>query len=56
MGLDEDFGDLLIGDEEFDADNIGDDSVQSAQDGCRVESDGKCEHGYPSPMRRLGLI
>ena len=52
----EEFSDLLIGDEEFDADGMGDDSVQATQDGCRVEPDGQCPHGHPSPMRRLGLI
>lgn len=25
-------------------------------DGCWVEPDGKCEHGYPSWMRLMGLI
>ena len=25
-------------------------------DGCWVETDGQCEHGFPSPMRVLGYI
>ena len=25
-------------------------------DGCHVEHDGKCQHGYTSPLRILGLI
>ena len=25
-------------------------------DGCWVETDGKCPHGFPSPMRILGFI
>jgi len=27
-----------------------------AADGCWIETDGRCEHGYPSPMRILGYI
>ena len=25
-------------------------------DGCYVEPDGRCPHGYPSPLRILGYI
>jgi|TARA_R110000824_G_scaffold349182_1_gene536039 hypothetical protein len=25
-------------------------------DGCTVEPDGKCPHGYESPLREMGLI
>jgi hypothetical protein len=25
-------------------------------DGCTVEPDGKCEHGFESPLLELGLI
>ena len=25
-------------------------------DGCRVEHDGRCHHGYTSPLRILGMI
>jgi hypothetical protein len=52
----EELEDLLIGDEELDPDGYGDMAVVSTEDGCRVEPDGKCEHGYLSPLRRLGLI
>ena len=31
------------------------DSVQEAADGCSVEPDGKCIHGYKSPSRLLGI-
>lgn len=30
--------------------------VIDAADGCRVELDGVCPHGYPSPLRLLGII
>jgi hypothetical protein len=32
------------------------DSVVEATDGCRVEPDGVCPHGYPSWLIQLGLI
>jgi hypothetical protein len=48
--------DQLIGDEDFDADGFGDGSVMSTQDGCNVEPDGVCPHGFESPLRRLGMI
>lgn len=32
------------------------DGVCPAADGCRVEPDGECEHGWPSKLRALGLI
>ena len=31
------------------------DSVQEAADGCSVEPDGTCPHGYMSPSRLLGI-
>lgn len=30
--------------------------VCRAADGCRVEPDGECEHGWPSKLLALGLI
>lgn len=32
------------------------DSVVEAADGCDVEPDGICQHGYRSPLRVLGMI
>ncbi len=32
------------------------DSVCEATDGCEVEPDGVCPHGYPSWMLYMGLI
>ena len=32
------------------------DSVAVTADGCIVEPDGKCEHGYSSPQLLLGII
>ena len=32
------------------------DSVCEATDGCQVEPDGVCEHGYPSWLLYLGLV
>lgn len=32
------------------------DSVVDATDGCQVEPDGVCPHGYPSWLLYLGLI
>lgn len=32
------------------------DSVCEATDGCTIEPDGICEHGYPSWLLELGLI
>ena len=32
------------------------DSVCEATDGCRVEPDGVCQHGYPSWLMYLGFI
>ena len=32
------------------------DSVQEAADGCSVEPDGTCPHGYRSPSMLLGVI
>lgn len=33
-----------------------DDGVAKAVDGCRVEPDGECSHGYPSWLVAYGLI
>ncbi len=33
-----------------------DDGVCPAADGCCVEPDGECEHGWPSKLLALGLI
>ena len=53
--MEEYFEDDLRGDESFSYDGI-DDSVQSAEDGCAVEPDGRCPHGFVSPaMRLLGI-
>jgi len=30
--------------------------VVDATDGCRVEPDGECEHGYPSWLIELGVV
>ena len=46
------FADELRGEESFSYDGI-DDSVQVTEDGCSVEPDGRCPHGFPSPMIRL---
>lgn len=54
--LDEMFGDQLIGDEDLDPDGFGDCAVVATRDGCEVEPDGTCPHGYLSPLLRLGLI
>lgn len=43
-GDDDEFEELLL------------DSIQVAADGCTVEPDGICEHGYRSPMLLLGII
>lgn len=32
------------------------DSVLEAADGCSVEPDGRCPHGYRSPLIVLGMI
>lgn len=32
------------------------DGVAAATDGCTVETDGICEHGYPSWLIQLGVI
>tara|TARA_R100001244_G_C5149548_1_gene129416 strand:- start:175 stop:357 length:183 start_codon:yes stop_codon:yes gene_type:complete len=55
MGYDA-IGYLLIEDEDLNPDGFGDMSVVATYDGCRVEPDGTCEHGYESPLLRLGLI
>jgi len=33
-----------------------DDAVVECFDGCEVEPDGRCPHGYSSPLLLLGLI
>jgi hypothetical protein len=55
MGYDA-IGFLLIEDEDLNPDGFGDMSVVATSDGCNVEPDGTCEHGYESPLLRLGLI
>ena len=55
MGQDA-IGHLLTGDEGLNPDGFGDMSVVATEDGCNVEPDGQCPHGYQSPLRRLGLI
>jgi len=35
---------------------LWEDGVALATDGCRVEPDGRCPHGHPSWLIRLGLI
>jgi hypothetical protein len=37
-------------------DMINDDGDCEATDGCIVEPDGVCPHGYPSWLRYLGMI
>ena len=32
------------------------DALLIAPDGCMVEQDGQCQHGYVSPLREAGLI
>ena len=32
------------------------DGVARSIDGCRVEPDGECEHGYPSWLMALGFV
>lgn len=54
--MNEAFEGQLLGEEDFDGDGFGDGGVVTTQDGCNVEPDGRCPHGYPSPMVRLGLI
>lgn len=34
----------------------GEDDNLIAPDGCLIEQDGRCPHGYVSPLRRAGLI
>ena len=46
---------LLKGDEDFDPDGYGDGAVVATEDGCHVEPDGTCPHGFESPLRRLGM-
>ena len=43
--------------EEMDEDVLGD-SVMPAccSEGCEVEPDGECEHGFPSVLLAMGLI
>lgn len=37
---------------------VGNDSIVPAccDEGCKVEPDGHCEHGYPSVLLALGVI
>jgi hypothetical protein len=36
--------------------DMGMESLLEAPDGCVIEQDGKCSHGYVSPLRLEGLI
>ena len=56
MSMFNDLDFLLDGDEDLNPDGFGDMSVVATSDGCNVEPDGECEHGFESPLRRLGLI
>jgi len=56
MSIFDDMEHLLNGDEDLNPDGFGDMSVVAASDGCNVEPDGTCEHGFESPLLRLGLI
>lgn len=49
-----DLEDLLP--EGWETDGFGLDSCLIAPDGCMIEQDGQCEHGYVSPLRTMGLI
>lgn len=40
----------------WDDDGMGDFAVLICPHGDRVEPDGTCPHGLPSPLRALGLI
>lgn len=40
---------------DWETDGMGDE-VLIAPDGCRVEQDGQCSHGFVSPLLRAGLI
>lgn len=44
-----------LDDSEIEAMVFGDQDVHAA-DGCHVEPDGRCEHGYPSPLITLNLM
>lgn len=49
----------VCADEEFLRDMLFDYSsgVETAcEEGCVVEPDGRCPHGYPSPLRIMGYI
>jgi hypothetical protein len=41
---------------EFYEPDMGMESLLEAPDGCVIEQDGKCVHGYVSPLRELGII
>jgi hypothetical protein len=36
--------------------DMGIESLLEAPDGCVIEQDGRCPHGYVSPLRELGLV
>jgi hypothetical protein len=42
--------------EGWSTDGYGIDSNLIAPDGCMIEQDGRCPHGYVSPLREMGLI
>jgi hypothetical protein len=37
-------------------DGFGLDANLIAPDGCMIEQDGRCPHGFVSPLRELGMI
>ena len=55
QGLTAELAHLLRGEEDLDPDGYGDGSVVATEDGCNVEPDGRCSHGFESPLRRLGM-
>jgi hypothetical protein len=54
MDLDEILMDM--GYDDWETDGFGLDSNLIAPDGCTIEQDGQCPHGYVSPLRELGMI
>ena len=51
----EQLDELMVDDLKYD-ESFGDGTVMQAEDGCDVEPDGVCPHGYMSPALRLGMI
>ncbi len=42
--------------EDWSTDGYGLSSNLIAPDGCVIEQDGECPHGYVSPLKELGMI